>query len=482
MRVRGVGHACLEIEVAGLRIVTDPWWAGPAYTNQWYPWPTPLPDGLEKRKVDYLYLSHGHEDHLHPETLKRLRKGAVVLIPECLTGGMAEFLRELGFAQVRVLEHGRRTTLQNGVAATCYVNLTDSLLVLEGDGQVLVNGNDALHASPPAVIEHFCHELKARHPKVDMLFLGCGGASWFPSCIRLPGKNDRDAARARERQFGENFLTVVQRLEPAIACPFAASFVLLEPHNRWINEVKLEVETPDQVHARRGPSKTSCHLLLPGDVIDEVGVHAGGAPRPTRAILEAAYTDELREGCQRVESLTPLTDAEMEELTRAVDRRVRENRARIGPRETVFELRLRDNPGEAIRVWLSRTAPRAERAPAGQHPLALELRAELLRSALQNDYGTEALLIGYGATAHLNSPQQYRHVLALIAALSPRAAGWRAVTRQVASRPLSTLGSLWRQRWALAAHVGTKLGLVRHAYEVEKLVRPDEARVAADAA
>ncbi|MGA9522594.1 MAG: MBL fold metallo-hydrolase [Myxococcaceae bacterium] len=462
MRVRGVGHACLEIEVGGLRIVTDPWWAGPAYSNQWYPWPTPMPDGLEKRKIDYLYLSHGHEDHLHPDTLKRLRPGAVALVPECLTGGMAGFLRELGFAEVIVLEHGRRTALRNGVAATCYVNLTDSLLVLEGDGQVLVNGNDALHASPPAVIEHFCRELKDRHPKLDMLFLGCGGASWFPTCIRVPGRNDREVARARERQFGENFLTIVQHLEPRIACPFAASFVLLEPHNRWINEVKLEVETPDRVHARRGPDRTLCHLLLPGDVIDEVGVHPGGGLRPTRALLEAAYADELREGCARVESLTPLTDAELAVLTRAVDRRLRENCSRLGRSDSTFELRLRDNPGQAIRVWLSRTEPRAELAPAGELSLALELRAEILRSALESEYGTEAMVIGYGATVYLNSPQQYRHVLALLSALSPRQAGWRAVTRQAAIMPLSTLGSLWRQRWALAAHLGTKLGLVRH--------------------
>jgi len=40
-----------------------------------------------------------------------------------------------------------------------------------------VNGNDALHASPPAVIDYFCILLRRRHRRVDTLFLGYGGAS-----------------------------------------------------------------------------------------------------------------------------------------------------------------------------------------------------------------------------------------------------------------------------------------------------------------
>jgi hypothetical protein len=188
MRTRSIGHAALEIEASGLRLLTDPWWAGPAYTNQWHAWPTPQPAGVESRQLDYVYISHGHEDHLHADTLRQLRPGAAALIPEFLTGSAADFLtKELRFCQVIPLRHGRTVELRRGLRATCYVNLTDSMLVLEDGDRVLVNANDALHASPPAVLDHFCRLLRRNHATVDTLFLGYSGASWFPNCVRVPG-------------------------------------------------------------------------------------------------------------------------------------------------------------------------------------------------------------------------------------------------------------------------------------------------------
>ena len=114
MRIRSVGHACLEIESAGRRIVTDPWWAGPAYTHQWYPWPTPRPDGIAERPIDYLYLSHGHEDHLHAATLNTLPKAGHRTATELLSGSMVGYLRQLGFRNVIELRHGHTVDFSAG--------------------------------------------------------------------------------------------------------------------------------------------------------------------------------------------------------------------------------------------------------------------------------------------------------------------------------------------------------------------------------
>jgi hypothetical protein len=294
MRIRSVGHACLEITTRGLRIVSDPWWAGPAYNNQWYPWPQPRPDGLTDRAIDYLYLSHGHEDHLHLDTLGTLRQGATVLVPRFVTGRLGPFLREFGsFSEVIELDHGRSIVLRNGVRATCYINATDSLLVLEGD-ETVVNANDALHASPPAVIEHFCRLLRRRHPRINAMFIGYGGAAWSPNCIHVPGKDDREIARAQEGLFVQNFLRIVDRLAPQVACAFAASFVLLEPWNRWINDVKLSVPTPDVAYGHETvPGRTRCHLLLPNDVVEGGIIRPGGTPPPLDRGARTSICDDL---------------------------------------------------------------------------------------------------------------------------------------------------------------------------------------------
>jgi hypothetical protein len=472
MRTRSIGHACLEIETGGLRILTDPWWAGPAYTHQWYPWPTPQPAGVETRPIDYVYLSHGHEDHLHADTLRLLRPGATALVPEFLTGSAAGFLRDqLGFCQVIELRHGRPVTLRRGLRATAYVNVTDSLLVLEDGDRVLVNANDALHASSPAVIDHLCRVVRSNHPTIDTLFLGFSGASWFPNCVRLPGKHDRNVARAREELFCDNFIRVVDQLRPRVACAFAASFVLVEPHLRWINEVKMEVTPPDVAYARKRPgSGTRVHLLLPNDVIDGIDVVVGTTPRPSPAELEKAFSGVLRDAFDRAEHLRPLTPDQLRDLVRRVDDRVHAaGHGLASERPMSVEIRLRDNPGIALHID---SDPRGARAALGvpRHTdISLETRAEILEAALGSDYGLESIVIGFGAIAIIERVEQFERVRRLVAHLSPREGRWNTLARELREHPLRTIANLWSQRWPLALTAGTQLGLLPHPYELRNL-------------
>ena len=44
MRITFIGQASLLIEANRLNIVSDPWWNGPCFGAQW--WPYPMPHGL----------------------------------------------------------------------------------------------------------------------------------------------------------------------------------------------------------------------------------------------------------------------------------------------------------------------------------------------------------------------------------------------------------------------------------------------------
>jgi hypothetical protein len=163
MRVRSIGHACLDIQTRGPRVLTDPWWTGPAYTRQWYPWPRPAHAGVADTAYDYVYLSHGHEDHLHLDTLRTLRPGATAIVPRFAgTGGLGWLRGEGLFADVRELAHGESLDLGGGVTATMYINVTDSMLVLDDGRHVFVDANDALHAAPRATRDYFTALLRAR--------------------------------------------------------------------------------------------------------------------------------------------------------------------------------------------------------------------------------------------------------------------------------------------------------------------------------
>jgi hypothetical protein len=471
MRTRFVGHACLETEVRGLRLLSDPWWAGPAYTDQWHPWPTPASAGVDGGRVDLLYLSHGHEDHLHPPTLERIGRDVTVLVPAFVAGGMDGYVRSLGFERVVPMRHGERITLAGGVTATCYVNATDSMLVVEDGDEVLVNANDALHASPAPVASHFCELLRRNHPRIDALFLGFGGASWFPNCQRLPGKDDRAAAAHREALLAERFADIVERLAPRLACAFAASFVLLEPHLRWVNGVKLEAPGPEAAVARRarGGHATPCRLLAPGDVIEGAAVHPAGGGRPTIADFDRACREgELREASGRLSALAPVSAGALGELAARIEDRLAGNGAARG-RALELDLLVREAPGAAIRVG-GATARIREPRPGAR---ALEFRAQILRAVLDEPYGTEAITIGCGAVAHLRRADDLGDVLAVLRLLSPRTAtSWKGVAAELWRSPWAISRGVVAQRWPLALHAAARAGIIRSLQSASAMSAP----------
>ena len=96
-------------EIADQRILVDPWLVG-ALTFGNASWlfkgekttPRPLPDA-----IDVILLSQGLEDHAHPETLRALDK----TIPVIGSPNAIKVVRELGFTDTTVLEHGQEQTL-----------------------------------------------------------------------------------------------------------------------------------------------------------------------------------------------------------------------------------------------------------------------------------------------------------------------------------------------------------------------------------
>lgn len=71
MKVEYISHACLLIDTVDLRLAFDPWFAGPAYSQQWHVFPQPI-NAQAVEAADVIAISHGHEDHFHAKTLRAL--------------------------------------------------------------------------------------------------------------------------------------------------------------------------------------------------------------------------------------------------------------------------------------------------------------------------------------------------------------------------------------------------------------------------
>lgn len=484
MKVRCIGHASLEIESQGLRLLTDPWWAGPAFAGQWHPFPEPQPGGVEKRDVDYIYLSHAHDDHLHLPTLRTLKRGATVLVPKLLTGSMSDRLcDELGFCEIITLEHGERVALRRGLVATCYVNVDESLLVLEDGDRTAVIASDALHEAPRAVIDHFCRTLRHRHGIPDVLFLGHEPGSWFPNSIRIRGKDDAASARAQAAHIGDNFLRIVDTLRPKVACAYAASFALVGAHERWVEQLRRELPTPDVLYRQKRPNGPShVHLLLPNDVVNDLDIISGMTPKPTFAAYEQALANRLSDTTRDETLSAQALQERISRIASRLDASARAHRRRLGKRSPfTVTLKLRDAPGVSLFVEVTRKDARAGVGPAQAPGPVLETRLAVVERLLEDDDGIESFFVGGGGTAFLTTTEEYARIVDVLKLATPRERGLRTLARALVRRPLSSGKTLWRQRWPLALTLGARLGLLGQPFEIRPLDQesPERLREAA---
>ena len=70
MKITYITHACLLIEIGKVKILTDPWLTGPCWGGSLWHYPTHNFTPKNLPVPDYIFYSHGHDDHYHYETIK----------------------------------------------------------------------------------------------------------------------------------------------------------------------------------------------------------------------------------------------------------------------------------------------------------------------------------------------------------------------------------------------------------------------------
>jgi Beta-lactamase superfamily domain len=430
MKVTYVSHACLLIDTGRTLLATDPWFDGPAFCDQWNVFPRPV-HSAEAEDASVYLISHPHEDHLHEPTLRRLcARPKRVFYPFYWYPETIIWLRSLGLGEVIEARSGRSHSIDENSKVT-FVGAPgqNSIIVVESGDEVLVNVNDALHSEPHWLVDVYVRQLKRRWPKIDVMFCGFGGASYYPNALHAPSKNDQAVARLREQLFIHNFCRIAHELAPRVAIPFAADFVLLAPHQRWINTIRFSREDiPAYYRKHFGPNPaTSVYAMYPGDKLVNGKLEAVS---PYRAELRNGRLDHLiaQQYPQEVSAFRTTGRSDSGEaacrhwavrLAAHLNSQAKFYRRRA-INDLSFGLRLRDLDGTN---WFNVRWNGAQfdvvngNAPSLASMANIETTTTVLETSVENDWGGDALTIGYACDVTVldsRAPRKIRLCISLL--------------------------------------------------------------------
>jgi L-ascorbate metabolism protein UlaG (beta-lactamase superfamily) len=255
VRVRYFGHACLLIETRDVSILCDPVISYKDNRNIDRYVSADLPE-----TIDYVIITHGHQDHIIFEPLLQLRhKIRNLVVPKSSGANRADpslklLLETVGFRNVRELDEMESIPVEGGsITALPFLGEHADLAVrsktayfveLLGKSIVLAADSNGLE---PRLYEHL-HELFG---DIDALFLGmeCEGApmSWlYGPLFTIPITRKNDQSRRLDGSTCERGMAIVDVLKPKQVYVYAMG---QEPWLTFLTSIQYTDQSPPIVES-----------------------------------------------------------------------------------------------------------------------------------------------------------------------------------------------------------------------------------------
>jgi len=283
-----IGNACLILHDRGPVLATDPWLVGSAYFGSWITaHEIPEEQMAHVAACKYLWISHGHPDHLSLESLKSL-KDKRILLPDHYGGRVARDLREMGF-DVTVLKDGEWTQLSDRVRVVSVADFCqDAILLADVGGRLIINSNDASdHGGLP-----FVAQTVARYPENFLMCLTGYGDADMINFFDESGARIEPPAMKRE-PFLDHLEFQMDRVGIRSFVPFSSLHKYQRTDSAWANACVAPLD------AYRGSFRSPNRDLLPpycsyNFARDEVSEIAP-APRPDTLVAPEEFGDNWSE-------------------------------------------------------------------------------------------------------------------------------------------------------------------------------------------
>lgn len=223
VRIRYFGHACILIESKNVSILCDPVISYPCSTGLQRYSLCDLPD-----HIDYVLITHNHQDHCMFETLLQLRhKIGTIIVPKNNGGSLVDpslklVLQQVGFPRVTEIDEMEAIKVDGGAITGLPFLGEHADLNIRSKIAYLVNleGNSIVCAADSNNIEPRLYgHLQDFVGEIDVFLVGmeCDGAplSWlYGPLLTRPLPRKMDQSRRFDGSNFEKAFDIVKRLSP----------------------------------------------------------------------------------------------------------------------------------------------------------------------------------------------------------------------------------------------------------------------------
>jgi hypothetical protein len=412
--------------------------------------------------VRYVYLSHWHQDHFDPSSLRLVNPEATILIPKLANPKFPRKVRALGFTRVVELVHKRWVALEPDCGVSCVITGEDSSLLLKVGDRLILDANDCN-------INPHLPWLAQQH--VDTMLATFTVAYAFPFACTFENSQVVDPL-AGEKKCLNGLLNALRHVRPKFFIPFAGQFAFLRDEEFPMNYLH---NTPLDVVAARSEEAlepTDIVVLNPGDTLGPDGTVAIGTEfrwedrdrylweMARRVRAEGSGNATPSSSSARAGNEPALVDA----FARMLGAKLRANRsaaARCGLR-VVFSFHERiefdcRNPLAGLRfpLFCDLTSRHVSRIPNDEPPLDFDLivniPASLLPEVLSDELPWDSLCISCRLRLffrkHLSSWDSRIEALGIVLDTPLERSWWSVAGQRLTARYLQALFTRRHEYW-----------------------------------
>ncbi|NOK36243.1 MBL fold metallo-hydrolase [Corallococcus exercitus] len=283
-----IGNATLICHDNGPVLVTDPWTDGDAYFGSWT-LSHEIPDEQRQAIIDcpFVWLSHGHPDHLSMASLEKLRS-RTLLVPNHVGGRIRDDLQEAGF-RVQVLADRQWTRLSPRIRVLCLPDVNqDAVLLVEVGGRLIVNLNDAGDRGQGRFVRRVIKE----YSETYLLALSGYGDADMMNFFTEDGNRILPYAAAKT-PVGQTIARMAETYGVRYFVPFSSMHKYQRADSVWCSEYTTTL--PDYA---RGFASTTCEMLpafLRRDFTNDSSVSINPKERAIKPVDPKDYGDDWSE-------------------------------------------------------------------------------------------------------------------------------------------------------------------------------------------